>query len=444
MSVKEVVLNFTEGENEGVEIKLTPPRVIRIGRSEESDIFLGEKKISRKHCILHLGEEALSISDLESTNGTFVNSKRIHEQLLENGDRVRIGSSILEVSISLLGTSQEASTAAKIKPEANIPKVNRTEDIELNFDDVSGQQPAASELSKTVNISEMTRNQQIDDPDMVVEYHDSSLEVPAPSGSPSQELEFEDFQIEATTGGVQVPQEVAMDPTVLPMTSDEFTLDKIPEIQEIAEVMVSDVEFISEISSEPPPTATPKKKNKPLSGDFSAMGLADLLQNLHQNQKTGRLSIVSDDFNGEILIRSGRVYSAQVGKAVASKAIYRMLGWEEGDFEFKPLDDQASDFTAKGVPAMQDSIDGLLMEGMRQLDEINKIRDVLPKMSSTLSLNPNSDVPLSKLLPKVLDVVQLTMVHQKMSDVMDLSPLNDLETAKIIFYLVKKDMIKVS
>ena len=39
MTVKEVILNFTEGENEGVEIKLTPPRVIRVGRSEESDVF---------------------------------------------------------------------------------------------------------------------------------------------------------------------------------------------------------------------------------------------------------------------------------------------------------------------------------------------------------------------------------------------------------------------
>lgn len=438
MSVKEVVLNFTEGENEGVEIKLSPPRVIRIGRSEESDVFLGEKKISRKHCILHLGEEALSISDLESTNGTFVNSKRIHEQLLENGDRVRIGSSVMEVNIELLGDSQEASTSAKIK-STQAQKISHTEDIQLDFDVDQALQPPASELSKTVNITEFQQKSE-DDPDMVVEYHDSSLEIPAMPNSESQDLDFKAFQVEPTTGGVQAP----LDPTSMPLDSDEFTLDKIPEIQEISDVLDSEIEFVSQVSS-PPPQTSHKKKNKALSGDFSAMGLPDLLQNLNQNQKTGRLNINSDgQGKGEILILEGATFSAKVGKALGSKAIYRMLGWTEGDFEFKPLDKNAPDFGIEGGSRMKESIDGLLMEGMRQLDEINKIRDVLPQMSSNLELNPSSDVPLSKLHPKVLDVVQLTMVHKKMSDVMDLSPLNDLETAKIIFYLVKKNMLKVS
>jgi hypothetical protein len=41
----------------------------------------------------------------------------------------------------------------------------------------------------------------------------------------------------------------------------------------------------------------------------------------------------------------------------------------------------------------------------------------------------------------VLDIVQLIINHGTMGDVMDLSSLSDLETAKIVFYLLKKKMV---
>src|SRR5258706_2075972 len=99
MRIEEVILHFLEGENEGVEIKLTAPRELYIGRSEESDIFLGEKKISRKHSMIIVEDEEIRISDLESTNGTYVNSKKITEATLKNGDQIKVGSSVIEVEI---------------------------------------------------------------------------------------------------------------------------------------------------------------------------------------------------------------------------------------------------------------------------------------------------------------------------------------------------------
>ncbi|MCB1198339.1 MAG: DUF4388 domain-containing protein [Deltaproteobacteria bacterium] len=460
MSVKEVVLNFTEGENEGVEIKLTPPRVIRVGRSEESDVFLGEKKISRKHCILHLGEDALSITDLESTNGTFVNSKRINEQLLEDGDRLRIGSSIVEVHISFDENAQEAATAASIdestgesiddEPTGEGDKVSgarRTEDINLGFEESS---ESHSESSESISFEDQHKEElPEEDSDLVVEYQDPSYSDEEESktftaSAPDADDEFEELEVDNTTGDVGSTFSKEAEPVHKPMTSDELDLEKIPEIEEISEDLENDIEFLSKESPKAANKASAKKKKgKALSGDLSAMGLPDLLQNLNQNQKTGSLTLSFDEQEGMIAILEGKLYSAQVGKAVGSKAVYRMLAWDEGDFEFQPLDADAPEFSAKGVTPIQESVDGLLMEGMRQLDELNKIKDVLPKMSSRLTLNPSSDVPLSKLHPKVLDIVQLIMAHKKMADVMDLSPLTDLETSKIIFYLMKKKMITV-
>ena len=122
MRLDEVILHFLEGENEGVEIKLTPPRELYIGRSEESDIFLGEKKISRKHSMIQVSEDGIRITDLESTNGTFVNSKKISEMELKNGDKIKVGSSVIEVQIQTkTAASADAPTGAKSK-EKSAPK----------------------------------------------------------------------------------------------------------------------------------------------------------------------------------------------------------------------------------------------------------------------------------------------------------------------------------
>ncbi len=67
--------------------------VILVGRGEDCDVVInGSKKISRKHCCLVHSDEVFLIRDLGSTNGVWVNGKRIdRESPMEDGDRVAIG-----------------------------------------------------------------------------------------------------------------------------------------------------------------------------------------------------------------------------------------------------------------------------------------------------------------------------------------------------------------
>ena len=70
-----------------------------LGRDEEADITIDDKRISRQHCKISLVENGYVITDLGSSNGTFVNSQRITEKPLENGDQVQIGSSRFKFSV---------------------------------------------------------------------------------------------------------------------------------------------------------------------------------------------------------------------------------------------------------------------------------------------------------------------------------------------------------
>lgn len=66
-------------------------RRTRIGRGNDNELVLDTKHISRYHAVLLAGPVHTSIEDLRSTNGVFVNGKRISRQVLKDGDRVTVG-----------------------------------------------------------------------------------------------------------------------------------------------------------------------------------------------------------------------------------------------------------------------------------------------------------------------------------------------------------------
>jgi len=62
-----------------------------VGRAPRADFILDVALVSRLHCRLTAGDDQLEVVDLKSTNGTFVNDKRVAKAKLALGDRLRIG-----------------------------------------------------------------------------------------------------------------------------------------------------------------------------------------------------------------------------------------------------------------------------------------------------------------------------------------------------------------
>jgi pSer/pThr/pTyr-binding forkhead associated (FHA) protein len=61
------------------------------GRHPESDIFLDDVTVSRRHVEFRRAAEGITVSDVGSLNGTYVNRERIDSVALNNGDEVQIG-----------------------------------------------------------------------------------------------------------------------------------------------------------------------------------------------------------------------------------------------------------------------------------------------------------------------------------------------------------------
>ena len=85
------VLVVTRGSNMGARYLLGED-VTRAGRHPESDIFLDDITVSRRHVeITHVDGGTFTIRDVGSLNGTYVNRERIDEATLKPGDEVQIG-----------------------------------------------------------------------------------------------------------------------------------------------------------------------------------------------------------------------------------------------------------------------------------------------------------------------------------------------------------------
>ena len=300
-------LRFISGKYQGGEFPLVKGREIVIGRSSELDMVLIEDMVSRRHASIGLHGDEISIADVGSTNGTFVNGEKIKRARLKEGDRILIGTSIIKL-VSVDPASQVSEAEAKNQLEKR------------------GQMA----LNKTTSTS------------------------------------------------------------------------------------------------------------RAMSGSIEEIPLPDLLQLLSTSKRTGVLSLRGPTGNGQIYLRKGQIYYATVDDSYdmnPRKAAYRLLTWDRGTFEL----DSAEEKTF--LDEIKDSTEGLLMEGMRLLDEFKRVEEDLPARNAQLAIPQPLTAQLSTLKPEQLEIFQIVLNGGGLPAVLDRSKLSDADAAVALIELIKKDYI---
>jgi pSer/pThr/pTyr-binding forkhead associated (FHA) protein len=84
------LLVVRRGPNAGARFLLDHD-VTTSGRHPDSDIFLDDVTVSRRHAEFHRGGSGFTVRDVGSLNGTYVNRERVESATLGNGDEVQIG-----------------------------------------------------------------------------------------------------------------------------------------------------------------------------------------------------------------------------------------------------------------------------------------------------------------------------------------------------------------
>jgi pSer/pThr/pTyr-binding forkhead associated (FHA) protein len=82
-----------------VDRKVLDQELIAIGRDMDNDIVINNLAVSRCHAILQVHSDRITVKDMASANGTFINGQKIEEGVLQEGDLMLIGKHILRLEL---------------------------------------------------------------------------------------------------------------------------------------------------------------------------------------------------------------------------------------------------------------------------------------------------------------------------------------------------------
>lgn len=124
------------------------------------------------------------------------------------------------------------------------------------------------------------------------------------------------------------------------------------------------------------------KSNIAMRGDLKEITLPELIQLFQIGRKTGLLHVKSPHAKGVVAFVNGEIHHAEIGPIEGDEAFYLLMAISEGSFEFE-ANAQPSERT------IMQNITNLLLEGMRQLDEVKSLLDQFSRKATELEKSKN-------------------------------------------------------
>ena len=180
-------------------------------------------------------------------------------------------------------------------------------------------------------------------------------------------------------------------------------------------------------------------QTRSMSGSIEEVPLPDLLQLFSTSKKNGVLIVRTEDDVGKIYLRKGEVVFAvinEVEEIPPLKSIYRMLSWSSGHFDLDPPEDRV--FPTEIALSVQE----ILMEGIRHLDEFNRIRTELPSLTTRLVLDLPFKARLRNLTGDELDMLELALQYGRLDVVLNKSKKTDHDTLEAVLTMIKAGYLR--
>jgi DNA-binding response OmpR family regulator len=172
-------------------------------------------------------------------------------------------------------------------------------------------------------------------------------------------------------------------------------------------------------------------ESREIEGNLAQIPLVDLLQILSVNRKTGRLAVEREGERAEIALDEGRIVDARMGPAGGEKALYRLLTRREGQFAFLPG-------AVPGEARIDRKVEELVLEGLRQADEVARLLPALPQPGDWVELAVHASEIPPGLHPVTEEVVALLATPCSVQEVVDRCHATDLEAMRALLALLER------
>ncbi len=162
------------------------------------------------------------------------------------------------------------------------------------------------------------------------------------------------------------------------------------------------------------------------SGSIQDMAVVDLLQTFEVSRKSGVVHLKNGVQRAKIYFRDGKIVDAEVSRLRGEEAVYRTLIWNEAEFEveFAPV---------KNEDIIGTSTQGILMEGMRRVDEWGRLLEQLPSLTTIFEIDHGELLErLSEIPDELNGILRLFDGQRSLLQVVDESPFEDLSTLSTV------------
>ena len=172
-------------------------------------------------------------------------------------------------------------------------------------------------------------------------------------------------------------------------------------------------------------------------GTLAEMSVVDLIQTIEMGRKSGIATLTGEEGQaGTIYFQDGGIIDAEDGEVTGQEGIYALLGWADGEFvvEFQDVSRE---------PAIDQSNQSMLMEGMRRVDEWSRIRAVVPDMKVALAPDHDRAAELrGEMSPTQSMALALTDGSRSVDELCSALAMDDLEILTAVRQLVEMGALR--
>ena len=171
-------------------------------------------------------------------------------------------------------------------------------------------------------------------------------------------------------------------------------------------------------------------------GQLADMAVVDLIQTIEISRKSGVIHFTNTEGKrGAVYFRNGKVIDAELGRLTGEDAVYRLLVWNEGEFEVEFKNVRRKD-------VIELSSQGLLMEGMRRVDEWGRLCEQLPPLDTVFEVDYRELAErLAEIPDEINGILRLFDGRRTLMQVVDDCDFADLEALNVVSKLYFEGLI---
>ncbi len=173
-----------------------------------------------------------------------------------------------------------------------------------------------------------------------------------------------------------------------------------------------------------------------LTGTFEDLTFAELLQMLNVGNKTGKLTVARPGERAVLYLERGDVARAVSRRDRGPELVYKILGWKIGEFSFEPTHEPV-------VRNINESTEALILEGVKRLDEWERVEEELPDMHVVLRQRAFAvNERFEELSPEAQTILRLVDAQRNVATIIRESGLEPIDAVKAVTELLSGGIVE--